>query len=211
MSILLVSSLIGAVKLRQTSLVTAAGPSFNYSGGEEIVPLSSLVSILSERLDRKVRDRSLQSIECDDYTAPTPIQNAIDLECIYVSEDQYFDSEQKVTNAQWRSVKKIMKSSVQKMKCHLGDVFNGSRVPIVAIDLSYHKLREIGNALLFKGVGSLLADMAIKYPENKKLLRTLMYAVDGLIRREFHNKTETNLLFYSIPDDKYDLITFSTQ
>jgi len=209
----------GAVKLRQTTLVTALGPSFNYAGGEEVVPLSSLVSILSERLNRKdhrenstdiVRDRSFQSASCDDSNPPIPTQNTIDIECIYVSEDQYFDSEQKVSNAQWKSVKKIMKSSVQRMKCHLGDLFNGSSVPVVAIDLTYQKLREIGNSLIFNGLGSLLGDITTKYPEHKKLLRTLMYAVDGLIRKEFHNEKDSCLLLYSIPDDKFDLITFST-
>ena len=41
--------------------------------------------------------------------------NKLEIESIYVGIDQYFDSEHKANNAQWKHVKKVMKATTQKM------------------------------------------------------------------------------------------------
>jgi len=203
-----------AVKLRQTTTNTASGPLFK--GSEELVPVSSLPSLLLERLS------SLSDVNDDTHPTDLPNQpalagessnlqaqshNNIDIECIYVGTDQYFDNEHRVNNAQWKHIKKIMKSSTQKMTCHINDVIDQT-TPVVAIDLPFRVVRDIGSFLIFDGLESLNSnEIATKYPQHKKLLRNLMYALDALTRKDLsHRIHEKQIFLYSIPCDKYDLI-----
>jgi len=205
-----------AVKLRQTTTNTTSGPV--YKGSEELVTISSLPSLLLERLS--------SVSEVDDDTHPTDLPNQpvvtkessnvpaqshnnIELECIYVGTDQYFENEHRINNAQHKHIKKIMRSSTQKMTCHINEVFD-QITPVVAIDLSFRIVRDIGSSLIFDGLHSLSTELTIKYPHHKKLLRNLMSALDALIRKDQSQRDsccEKQIFLYSIPCDKHDLIT----
>ncbi|KAL9183928.1 hypothetical protein ACHAXT_002014 [Thalassiosira profunda] len=200
-----------AVKLRQTTVNSASGPVYNES--EELVPLTSLPSLLLERLN------TLNDQNEDTHLSELPSQTSFsgeqshlqvqqlsntDMECIYVSADGYFDNEHRVQSTQWKQIKKLLRQSSQKMAGHIGEVIE-QHTPVLAIDLPFRVVRDVGSALTFDGVESLSGgEMASRYPEHKKKLRSLAYALDQLARK---GQKETRLFLYSIPDDRYDLVT----
>lgn len=206
------------VKVRQTTTHSASGPI--YSASEELVPLSSLSSVLLKRLGSRFDGRD------DMYLANLPSQSAsngdnhqlqspekIEIECIYVGIDQYFDSEHKANNAQWKHVKKVMKTTTQKMAIHISD-FCDQSLPVVAIDLPFEAVRDIGNSLIFDGLESLNCSMLqTKYSKHKKLLRNLASALDALIQKDHRpnseGKRQLTLFLYSISCDKFDMITLA--
>lgn len=205
-----------SVKLRQTTIAHGTGPLFNYNGNEEIVALNSLSSLILERLSA-VNDVSEDNIATrqqtninDSSTQPMQSHNSnFDIECIYVDNDQYFDDSNRINNAQWKRVKKVMKSTSQKMLDHLADTFFDSAAPVIAVDLPFRIVRDLGSSMIFDGLESLISnDMATKYPGHKKTLRTLMYACDSMSSRKTQTQGRLRLTFflYSTIDDEYDLV-----
>jgi len=213
-----------AVKLRQTITNTTSGPLFK--GSEELVTMSSLPSLLLERLSslsevdggptsRSNRKRTgsddmhpadlpnQPALARESSNVPVQSHNNIDIECIYVGTDQYFDNDHRVNNSEHKHIKKVMRSSTQKMTCHINDVFD-QITPVVAVDLPFRVVRDIGTTLIFDGLQSLSGEITIKYPHHKKLLRSLMYALDVLTRK---GRSHLQIFLYSVPCDKYDLIT----
>eukprot|EP00578_Thalassiosira_sp_NH16_P006270 CAMPEP_0181120618 /NCGR_PEP_ID=MMETSP1071-20121207/24259_1 /TAXON_ID=35127 /ORGANISM="Thalassiosira sp., Strain NH16" /LENGTH=1767 /DNA_ID=CAMNT_0023205299 /DNA_START=89 /DNA_END=5389 /DNA_ORIENTATION=+ len=187
-----------AVKLRQTTASSASGPLYNWS--EELVPLSSLASLLYERLssnsddDAYLADLPNEATTAESTNVLLQSHSNVDIECIYVGTDQYFDNEHKVSNAQWKQIKKVMKSSEQKMTCHINDLVDHS-TPVVAIDLPFKVVRDLGSSIIFDGIESLnKGEIATTYPQHKKLLRNLMYALDALARKDkFQRKPEEKM------------------
>jgi len=200
-----------SVKLRQTTIAHGTGPLFNYNGNEEIVALNALSSLIMERLNElnNISDENIatrqQTNAVDSSIQPTQSHSGnFDIECIYVDNDQYFDDSNRINSSQWKRVKKVMKSTSQKMIDHLGNALFDSTTPVIAVDLPFRIVRELGSCLIFDGLESLISnDIATKFPGHKKTLRTLMYACDSISRR-----TQGRLTFflYSIIDDNYDLI-----
>jgi hypothetical protein len=138
--------------------------------------------------------------------------NKLEIECIYVGIDQYFDSEHKANNAQWKHVKKVMKATTQKMATHLSNLYEQS-LPVIAIDLPFQAVRDIGSCLMFDGLESLLRSvLQTKYSQHKKLLRNLASALDALVHKEHvrsNSEGERKMTFflYSVPCDKFDMIS----
>ena len=202
-----------AVKLRQTTAITTSGPVLR--GSEELVTISSLPSLLLDRLS-SISDVDDDTLPADLPSQPTlrdslnvPVQscNNIDIECIYVGTDQYFDYEHRVNNAQYKHIQKIMRSSTQKMSCHISTL---ETAPVFAIDLPFRIVRDIGSSLIFDGLQSLSNEVTMNYPHHKKLLRNLMYALDAFIRKDQSQSNsccEKQIFLYSVPCDKYDLIS----
>ena len=132
----------------------------------------------------------------------------------YVGTDQYFDNEHRVNNTQWKQIKKIMAASPKKMTSHINGVVD---IPVIAIDLPFQVVRDLGTSLIFDGIESLNSNNAIatKYPQHKKLLRNLMYALDALIRKDqsqrssSDNERKLRLFLYSISCDECDLISLT--
>jgi len=197
-----------------------------YDGSEEVVLLSSLPSLLLDRLSSRGSD-STDDVHLDHSTHhqasngdPSSLQiqphgTIVDMDCIYVSTDQYFDNGHRVNNTQWKSIKKIMRSSSQNVSSHVSDIINQQNSPVVAIDLPFRVVRDIGTHLTFDGIECLNGSTEIisKYPQYKKILRNLMYALDALVQKKSQGsgdsdkRGELNLFLYSTVDDKYDLIT----
>lgn len=202
------------VKLRRM----ASGPV--YTGSEELVPITSLSSVILERLssrsdgrdDTHLTDLLIQPTSIGDNFVQSP--GKIEIECIYVGIDQYFDSEHKSSNAQWKNVKKVMKTTMQKMSTHFNDFYDQT-VPVIATDLPFQAVREIGSSLIFDGLESLNSSaLQMKYSKHKKLLRNLASALDSLIQKiqgrpNSEGKRQLSLFLYSISCDKFDMITFS--
>ena len=213
-----------AVKLRATTIRTQYGEQYNYAGGDELIVLPSLPSILSERLssneDKDVENTLTESNSSSDLqllNQPRQSQS-IDVDCTYVAADQYYDDEHKVKsdNASWKNIKKVMKTSTQKMTTHLSHLYkpmhsSGQSIPVIATDLSFSIIRDVGSCLMLEGLTSLnSSDIAAKYPQHKKVFRTLMYALD----HHFQNcsgigSTSLAIFLYSIPSDKYYLMTLT--
>lgn len=211
-----------AVKLRQTTIVHGTGPLFNYIGNEEIVTLNSLSSFILERLSTAKNDASDDSIVTRQHHYPSSAHelsiqpslqshygNNFDIKCIFVCNDQYFDDSTRVNSAQWKRVKKVMKSTSQKMKDYLDNTLFDSSIPVIAVELPFRVVRELGTCLIFDGLECLISNdnnIATKFPAHKKTFRTLMYALDSI-----STKTQKKLTFflYSTIDDAYDLVTMS--
>ena len=101
-------------------------------------------------------------------------------------------------------MKKVMKSTSQKMMDHLGNELFDSTAPVIAVDLPFRVVRELGSCLIFDGLESLIStDIATKYPGHKKTIRTLMYACDSISRR---TRGRLTFFLYSTIDDEYDLV-----
>lgn len=205
------------VKLRQTAFHAVSGPS--YKGNEEIVQIKSLDSLLLERL------KSLNDGREDSLLTSTPSQpsssepqiqtnNNSDVECIYVGTEQYFEQGNRDRNPNLKQIKKVMKSSKQKMVNRIRALSDHS-TPVMAIDLPFRVVRDVGSTLTFDGIESLTGnELELKYPMHKKLLRTLMYALEALVRkhhpqRNSEGKRQLTLFLYSIPCDNYDLVTLT--
>ena len=221
-----------AVKLRATTIRTQYGELYNYAGGDELILLPSLPSILSERLSsdeemdlENILTESNSSSDLQLLNQPRQNQN-IEVDCTYIATDQYYDDEHKVKsdNASWKNIKKVMKTSTQKMTNHLNHLYkpmhsSGQSIPVIATDLSFSVVRDIGSCLMLEGLTSLnSSDIAAKYPQHKKVFRTLMYALDNQFEKtkaalkgnsDIHSFSSLTVFLYSIPSDKYDLITFT--
>ena len=224
------------VKLRGTTLKTTTGEQYNRTtGSDELVNLPSLPSVISERL-RSKEDNSLENI-LPESNSSSDLQllfqsrqtHNIDVDCTYVMNDQYYDDAHKVKsdNVQWKNIKKVMKTSAQKMTNHLNHLRNplnssGHSIPVVATDLPFVVVRDIGSCLMLNGVSSLhSSEIGTKYPQYKKILRTLMYALDNQCQKskslskgscadvDSSDKLTLSVFLYSIPCDKYDLVTLS--
>ena len=208
------------VKLRQSTAHTASGLSYN--AGEELVPLSSLSAVLMDRLRIGSQSDRRDDTHLADLSTNHPIGNGdnlliqspnkLEIECIYVGIDQYFDSEHKANNAQWKHVKKVMKATTQKMATHLSNLYEQS-LPVIAIDLPFQAVRDIGSCLMFDGLESLLRSvLQTKYSQHKKMLRNLASALDALAHKEHvrsNSEGERKMTFflYSVPCDKFDMIS----
>lgn len=214
------------VKLRATTIKTQTGQQYNYAGNEELVGLAALPSVLLEKLhlaeDEGHRTTLAESNSSSDLQVLTQLRQTqnIDVDCTYCTSDQYYDDEHKgrAENSQWKNVKKIMKTSTQKMANHLNNLFDpmhgsGQSIPIIATDLPFRVVRDIGSCLILNGLASLNSsesEVSVKYPEHKKTFRTLMYALDNQIRKSrafcSASSKSMSIYLYSIPCDKYDLV-----
>ena len=64
---------------------------------------------------------------------------------------------------------------------------------MIAIDLPFQAVRDIGSCLMFDGLESLnsVACLQTKYSQHKKLLRNLASALDALVHKEhFRSNSE---------------------
>ena len=141
--------------------------------------------------------------------------NNIGIECIYVGTDQYFDNDHRVGgNSQWKQILKVKKTTTQKIANRIRD-FSDQSTPVIAIDLPFRVIRDVGSLLIFEGIESLTgSEVELKYTKHKKLLRTLMYALEALVRkhqsqRNLEGKRQLTLFLYSISSDNYDLVTLT--
>lgn len=217
------------VKLRATTVKSSSGEQFNYAGSEDLILLPSLPSVILERIhsdedgamDNNIPESNSSS---DLQLLSNSRQNqAIDIDCTYVTTDQYFDDEHKVRsdNSQWKNVKKVMKTSTQKMTNHLNQLYSplqgsGQSIPVIATDLPFSVVRDIGSCLMLNGLASLhSSEVGDKYPQHKKVFRTLMYALDNQCQKsKAFSKSDSSdasmsIFLYSIPCDKYDLVTLT--
>ena len=225
------------VKLRATTSKSTTGEQYNHAtGSDELINLPSLPSVISERLRSKGGSAIENTLQESNSSSDLQLlsqsrQNPnIDVDCTYVMNDQYYDDAHKVKsdNAQWKNIKKIIKTSTQKMTNHLHHLRNplnssGQSIPVVATDLPFIVVRDIGSCLMLNGLSSLQSsEVGTKYPQHKKILRTLMYALDNQCQKSktlskgssadidsSSDKMTLSIFLYSIPCDRYDLVTLA--
>lgn len=214
----------GVVKLRQTTIDLPSGPLFNNSS-DELVHISMLASVILDRLgDSNEHDNTkkelLHQASNEGSNDISAIQNKFDFNCLYVDSDQYYDGESKLSTDKWKQVKKVMRTSSQNVIDQLYNVMDatcGPTTPILALDLQFRVVRDVGSSLIFEGIGSLNnARLADEYPQHKKIFRNLMYCLDALVRK-YESKgngsapidQELSVVLYSIPCEKYDIVSIS--
>lgn len=125
-----------------------------------------------------------------------------------------------------------MKSAAQRTETYISGITDvplssgsqGSQV--IATDLPFWVLRDFGTSVMKRaqisttGAGNEIAEM---YPKHKKVLKTLSMTLDYLMRRHGiiengrskknmaenmpRSKLLLNIFLFSIPDDRFDLIT----
>ena len=215
----------GVVKLRQTTIDLPSGPSFN-NASDELVHISMLASVILDRLGGlnecdNARKELLHQTSNEGANEISAIQNKFDFNCLFVDSDQYYDGESKQGTDKWKQVKKVTRTSTQNVIEHLSNVLDascGPTTPILAIDLQFRVVRDVGSLLIFEGIGSLTnAQLADKYPQHKKIFRNLMYCLDALVRK-YESKgngsngsapvdPELSVVLYSVPCEKYDIVS----
>jgi len=101
------------------------------------------------------------------------------------------------------------------MACHINDLID-ENIPVVAIGLPFRVVRDIGSSLIFDGgIESLISgEITTKYPQHKKMLRNIMYAIDALVRKDdsqpnAKGKRQRRIVLYSTSCDEYDLISIT--
>ena len=212
----------GVVKLRQTTIDLPSGPIFN-NASDELVPIAILASVILDRLgDSNESDNTkkdlLHQASNEGSNDISAIQSKFDFNCLFVDSDQYYDGESKLGTDKWKQVKKVMRTSSQNVMDHLCDVLDatcGPTTPLLALDLHFRVVRDVGSLLIFEGIGSLNNEqLAGEYPQHKKIFRNLMYCLDALVRK-YESKgngstpvnRELSVVLYSIPCEKYDIVS----
>ena len=209
---------------------------------EDFITLTSLGSVVKDHLFRKdtsfdlnentlLPDRlSLQHSNQD--TAVNRSTKKFYIECVFVDSDQFYlednfsgrDSKSKST-----SLKKMVKTSTQRIEEHLERLFtssaHGEGCIVVAVNLPFLVLREFDSAAMFGSKQTIIAsvsDILIKHSKYRKTLKTLAMCLDHLINRQQElSSIDTSgrgksvegrkrrfvfsAFIYSIGDDKYDL------
>mmetsp|Transcript_23314 Transcript_23314/g.33919 ORF Transcript_23314/g.33919 Transcript_23314/m.33919 type:complete len:642 (+) Transcript_23314:278-2203(+) len=229
----------GSVRIRPV-LSDSSGVSFQSSGSEDFVALAELPGVLNDKLVSMTfhdnncpqREQNSQGIGIERQATPGSSLSTRDvhsvpktnIDCIHVDTYQFYGLDK---NADiHKSIRKIMKTVTQKAESYVHEVSGGSNVTCISSDLPFLVLREFGTCIMTKSAKDTFGasvDIIDKYPQHKKILKTLSLALDNLIRHQgipdnsFKSRgandgsnrqlSTLNVFMYSIPDDRYDLIS----
>jgi hypothetical protein len=154
------------------------------------------------------------------------------IECIYVQNDQFFDSERPVSKAETSNFKTVVKSMkaiapragsfVLSMVDPRAMAGAANGLPVFAVnDVPFWCLREFGSNLMRradeKSSNNACLDTINSYPAHKRSLKTLGAAIDNYMKRNglwqgegTQSRREVVILLYSKPDDRFDVVTVRT-
>lgn len=236
----------GAVRLRKINLLSST-----ISFSEEFVALSSLATIIKKHLtsistvdeddsdgdnDRSILfERQSPSLhkdpEVSSYKTPQ-------VDCIYVDGDQYYGMERLVKGDKggYKTILKALKATRHKADSFINHLIHpfssadgGSHTIFIAVDLPFDVVRDFGTWAMKnkQGVTSSAAsnnEMIEKYPNHKKVLKTLSFSLDSVIRRRTRSNSKDytfdddnspipviHVFLYSAVDDRYDLVTIDVK
>ena len=146
------------------------------------------------------------------------------VDCIFVDNDQYFDSSKPEGMTQkeaskYKSILKSMKSVIQKGETFVSSFMDhaGEILPIFAVaDVSFWVLRDFGTCLMKHEKDTSFAgacqEIIEKYPGRKRVIKTLCAAIDSYMRRGGfgvdNNRYRAIFLLYSKLDDRFDMVCF---
>ena len=109
-----------------------------------------------------------------------------------------------------KAAKKELSRAMQKAEAYINCISTSSSLglgtPVIASALPYLILRDLGTALVTHATTSdAIAGITAKYPNYRRLLKTVGMSIEHAMAGKVSQK-QRELLFYSIPDDKFDLI-----
>lgn len=203
------------------------------NGWQEVfVPLSSLASEIQDRYSRICSDAVIKDIS-NTNVAEKQISNrdvsisgsktypgTSDFECVYVDSDQFYLDIEHASgkDPKLKSVFKVVKTSRQISESYLSNILYDT--PVLVVPIPFRVLRHFNTEAMFgKGpnIVTSTSDVITIYSSHKKVLKSLASCLDHLIRRsdtEIPKKNKIgssgnllSFLTYSIPDDRFDLLT----
>lgn len=212
----------GSVRLRHLGI-----ESFD----EEFVPLQDLPAKVKEHLPSQAHTEEVSSSdkELTEQTATHPPigrqssqpedRKTGPVDCIYVDEDMYYsgqDADRKKgadkTKAAMKGARKEIVKATQKAEDYLENITSsvkGHGTPVIASALPYFVVREFGTCVMTSPSATEAAiDIATKYPQHKRLLKTAGMSIDHVLAAHARGKGQkrVDILMYSIPDDRFDII-----
>jgi hypothetical protein len=151
------------------------------------------------------------------------VNNRIDtsIECIYIQNNQYFDCERPVSNAdtaQFKTAIKAIRGITQRAESFIRSMTNTNNFPVFVTGVSFWCLRDFNSNLMRKAEhcqcsNTACLDTISSYPTHKRSLKTLGAAIDSYMKRngfwrgDNQTQKETIFLLYSKPDDRFDMVT----
>jgi hypothetical protein len=145
------------------------------------------------------------------------------IECIYIQNDQYFDSDRPVSKADttnFKAILKGMRSITQRAESFVLSMLDPPEraFPVFAVsDVPFWCLRDFGSNLMKKAneqrCANACSDTIETHPTHKRSLKTLGTAIDAYMKRNGfwqkgkQERGELMLLLYSKIDDQFDLVT----
>jgi hypothetical protein len=145
------------------------------------------------------------------------------VECIFVLNDQFFDSDRPVTKtdtSNFKAVIKAMRGITQRAESFLHNMMDPSEtiLPVFAADVNFWCLRDFGTSLMknanSQGCSTVCQEIIDAYPSYKRSLKTLGHAIETYMKRHGfwqqvnkQSRREVMLLLYSKIDDRFDMVT----
>ena len=217
----------GKVRLRRIQFESVIAG--NTAGCETFVSLENLAATISSytvgeaaTIDYSdvASQRSFQTLTTTDMTNSM----AANLDCIYVDNDQYFESEKQVSKSDtpnWKSILKTIKAVALRTESYLESLLRSSHGPptaVIGANVSFWVLRDFGTCLMRRAEATAYGasgEITEKYPKCKKVLKTLASAIDSVMKKNgfWSSRERTNhgalatLLLYSKIDDRFDLVS----
>ena len=223
----------GSVRLR--SIICDSSGQF---GNEEFTSIESLASEIKERLDllssseeihsnQKIQSESAKTSERQKSSGKTNARSLkTNLEYIIVETDQFYFYDNYIKENKVKSVRKAFSGIVKRTELYLNQMGIGSNfsenlaMPIVACDIPYAIIRELGTCLMGKSamtVGGACQQVGRNSPKHKKILKTLSMALESFLRRQEDASDNSSrkskgaskyyrFSLYSTCDDLFDMI-----
>ena len=194
-----------------------------------------LITVEKSSTESVPPDRNLVSerLYPNEDTNHVGYRSSAKVECIYVEADQYYGHEKMLKGDSFsKKVMKIVKTVSQRYGTFINGLTeiplsNGSEgSQVIASGLPFWVLRDFGTFVMKNNDPSTIGagnEMAERYPKHKKVIKTLCTALDYLLRRHeiagsgpgkkssaeciLKSKHSLNVFLFSIPDDRFDLIT----
>jgi hypothetical protein len=189
----------------------------------------SLNGTAEEQQNALVQNQTSSKIESLRSSKPS-------VDCIFVDQDQYFDSDKPVSKtdtSNWKSVLKSMKGITQRGESFVLSMADpstsgaGDFVPIFAVaDVSFWLIRDFGTCLMKRAkersASGACQQVIEQYPKYKRTIRTLGVAIDNFMKRngfwvgashshaQHVRKTQVTILLYSKADDRFDMVTLES-
>ena len=166
---------------------------------------------------------------CNNKSLSSSIEPSI--ECIYIQNDQFFDSERhasRVENkAQLKAINKTVRGITQRAEAFvrsMADPSDGASNDLsvfVVTDVSFWCLRDFGSHLMktadmVQSANKACLETIESYPDHKRSLKTLGAAIESYMKRNGFWKggppsaggaNEVIFLLYSKLDDRFDMVT----
>ena len=215
-----------------------ASKAFNTGGNDEFVKLEMVAPIIKKRIastthkDDKLVEGELNNhsiVMSNSLEHETSSATNSKVQCIYVESDQFYGKENINSiedKGDKKNIWKAMNASLLRATSFITNISDESSptgFPIVAVRVPFLILRDYGTQLMINGSFNIKGtNIHEKFPEYKKILKTLAMAIDSLIRQRISDKSKPNsksmsaegeenseffVLLLSTVDDKFDLLS----